>query len=230
METVFQRVMFPRAAGGLVLVLAGAVGFALTAPDSWASLTALLAHLVGLALLYAATHIWMERFGGRLRLAAHASRGARQGCGIALLRIFLIVVLTAGTGIWLWFSAQDLNEIRLLISGGRVASAQIIGRDIVAANDPIGFVDYAYRTSPTSAPQDRFAVAHVAYPRYHIGQSFEVTYASAAPRVHRIGRVDWVYAVRRLLFWLLLLANGAAYLYLPLWLLEFRRRPPGSPA
>ena len=66
---------------------------------------------------------------------------------------------------------------------------------------------------------------HGDYNRYRMGERFEVTYAASAPLVHRIGRVDWLYALGRLAYWLLLLLNGGAYLFFPLWLLEFRRRP-----
>jgi hypothetical protein len=227
MERLFNRALLPRAAAGLLLVVTGAIGFAVTAPDSWIGLAALLAHLSGLVLLYAATRIWMDRFGGRARLAA--TQRPQQGCAVALLRIVLIASMVGAAGFWLWCTVVDLNEMRLLLSGARFATAQVTGKDIVPAKDPTGYIYYSYRVSRTLAPEDRFAVPYPAYPRYRMGQPIEVTYAAGAPRVHRLGRVDWQYALRRLLYWLLFLANGAAYLYLPLWLLEFRRPPPGTP-
>jgi len=218
-----------RAVTGLLLVLAGAIGFAVTAPNSWVGLAALLAHLAGLVLLYAATYIWMEGLGGRARITASPLRRPQQGCAMALLRTLLIATMVVAAGFWLWCSVVDLNEMRLLLSSPRYGTAQVTGRDIVPAGNPIGYIHYSYRVSPTLAPEDRFAAPHIAYPRYPIMQPIEVTYAAAEPRVHRIGRVDWLYALRRLVYWFLLLANGAAYLYLPLWLLEFRRQPPGTP-
>ena len=228
MQSLFYRTVLPRAFCGLALVLLGAISFALTATDSGLTLTAMAAHLCGIALLYSAIHLTMERSGGRLRLAGTEPRPPRSGCAIALLRTLLIVAMVAAGGVWVWSAGVDLNEVRHLVFGGRTATAQVIGRDIVPANAPIGYIHYAYRASPTIAPEDRFPVPHSAYPQYRIGQPFQVTYAAADPRIHRIGRVDWAYGIRRLLYWLLLLANGGAYLYLPLWLLEFRRQRKGA--
>jgi hypothetical protein len=226
--TQFRRVLLPRAAGALILLVAGAVGFGATGPDSWAALVALLVEFGGLVLLYHVVHLWMERMGGRARLAAAASRGAGQGCAIALLRTILIIGLIAAAGFWLWSASVDLNELRLIVTAPRHATAQVIGKELVASGTPIGYVHYAYRVSLTVAPEARFAVRHADYARYRTGDKFDVTYAAAAPAVHRPGRVDWLYAARRACFWLLVLANGAGYLFLPLWLLEFRRRPPAG--
>jgi hypothetical protein len=228
MQNLFNRLILPRAIGSLLLILAGAAAFAATPPDSWAALTALVAHLGGMALLYTALHLWMERLGGRARLVATA-RGVTQGCLIAVVRVIMILIIIAASGFWLWFTAIDLNEMRLILSDPRYTAAQVIGEEIVPAAAPVGYVDYSYRVSRTLAPVGRFAVPHANYPRYTVGDRIDITYAAAAPRVHRAGRVDWWYGLRRLLYWLLVAANGAAYLFLPLWMLEFRRPPPTAP-
>jgi hypothetical protein len=75
------------------------------------------------------------------------------------------------------------------------------------------------------APVDHLVARRGDARTYRIGQRFEVTYAASAPRVHRIGRLDWQFSARRILFWPLLLADAAGYILLPLWLLECRRRP-----
>ena len=164
MQTLFQRALVPRATGGLALILAGAITFALTAPNSWMALASLLAHLGGLLLLYVATRIWMEHFGGRARFAGTALRGPRQGCGVALLRVALITVMVAAAAFWLWCTITDLHEMWLLVAGGRVAIAQVIGRDIVPATAPIGYIHYSYRASPTMAPEDRFRFRDLCIP------------------------------------------------------------------
>jgi len=121
--------------------------------------------------------------------------------------------------------------MRLLLFDPHYTSAQVIGKEIVPGNAVVGYVHYAFRATPTLAPENRFAVPHAQYGRYRVGQSFEVTYAASAPRVYRIGHVTWEFALRRAIYWLLLLANGAAYLLLPLWLLRFRlRTPPRRPS
>lgn len=228
MQNLFTRLILPRAVVSLLLILAGAAAFAVMPPDSGTALTALVAHLGGLALLYSVLQLWMERLGGRTRLAATA-RGVAQGCLIAVVRVVMILAIIVAGGFWLWFSVIDLNEMRLILADPRYTAAQVIGEEIVSAKVPIGYVDYAYRVSRTLAPVGRFAVPHANYPRYAVGDRIDITYAAAAPRVHRTGRVDWRYGLRRLLYWLLIAANGAAYLFLPLWLLEFRRPPPAAP-
>ncbi len=213
-----------RSIGGLMMLVVGAIGFSMTAPDSWIAQIALLIHLAGLALLYTAARRWTDRTAGSDKPPARP-RSTGHGCAIAIFRATLILTMIASAGWWLWFAAIDLNEMRLLVTGGRTATAQFIGKEIVSEQAPIGYVHYAYRVSPTMAPEDRMAVPRADYAGYTIGTRFEVTYAAADPRVHRIGSVGWLAALRRLTYWLLILANGAAYLFLPLWLLELRRRP-----
>jgi hypothetical protein len=211
-----------RAGISLALMLLGALGFALLPSDSWLALFGLLASLGGLALFYRAV-----RFARDSALAgrrSHAAPAGRAYWMMVLARAALVLAMLVGAVAWTWFFGTDMNEVRLLLSSPHYVNAQIIGREIVGDKAAVGFVDYAYRVQPTLAPVDRFAVPHAEYPRFTIGRALEVTYADGAPRVHRIGHITWEYGVRRIVYWLLLLANGAAYLFLPLSLLRVRRR------
>lgn len=223
MNTLLRSDIRPRAIASLALMLLGAAAFALTPQDSWIALTGLLASLGGLALLYRVIRLARVKF-TTPTMDAVESRGIAAGCGFALLRAALILAALVGAITWVWFAANDMNEIRLLLMSPRYTNAQTIGREIVRDSDPVGYVHYAYRVSPTLAPEDRFAVPHGEYKRFWTGLQFEVTYAASAPRVHRVGHVGWDLAVRRTVYWLLLLANGAAYVLLPLWLMRFRKR------
>ena len=93
--------------------------FCRDADRSWLALPGLAAHFVGFLLLYAAIYLWMERFGGRTRMAASAVSHPRQGCGVAILRLILISLMVIAGGAWLWFTCLDLNEVRLLVFDGR---------------------------------------------------------------------------------------------------------------
>ncbi len=223
MQSLLRPDLRNRAFASLALLLLGAIAFALTSQDSWIALTGLLASLAGVALLYRVIRM------GRVKIATPApmegsTRDIAIGLAFALLRTSLILVLIVAAGAWIWFSSSDMNEIRMLLSEPRYTDAQVIGKEIVRDRATIGYVHFAYRVSPTLAPEDRFAVPYSQYSHYRAGLSFEVTYSATAPRVHRVGHVTWELAVRRLIYWLLLLANGAAYLFLPLWLLRFRKR------
>ncbi len=223
MQTLLRNNVLQRAAGSLALMLLGATAFSLTGQESWFALTGLLASLGGLALLYRVIRIARSQAAGSLRFG-QAADAARFGCAFLLLRVLLLLATVAGAGSWLWFAFNDMNEVRMLLGAPRYTDAQVIGREIVRKDAAVGYVHYAYRVSPTLAPEDRFAVPHDQYGRYLTGSSLEVTYAAAAPRAHRIGHLAWEFGVRRALYWLLLLANGAAYLFLPLWLLRVRRK------
>ena len=227
MQTVFHRALVLQAVSGLVLVIAASAVFSSNSFDSWTALTALLVHFGGLVLLYSAVRVWMVRFGGRKLLVGDGQRSVTSGCLLALVRFVLIMAIVAASGIWLWFSAVDLNEIRMLVTDGRPGRATVVGRDIMPAKAPVGYVNYSYRVTPTVAPVGKFAVVARDIPSYWTGRQIDITYAAPAPSVHRLGRVDWLYGLRRLCYWLLLLANGEAYLFLPLWLLEFRRGKTG---
>ena len=224
MTTLLPRELLNRAAVSLVLLLAGSAGFALTAQDSWIALTALLASLGGLALLYGVIRRVRERFTGRARSNA-ARTTVAAGCANTVGRAVLILVLGIAAIAWVWFAASDMNEVRMLAVDPRFTQAQVIGKELVDRGVPTGYVHYAYRVTPSLAPEDRFAVPYSTYKRYWTGASIAVTYAAAAPRIHRIGHITGEYAIRRALYWLLLLGNGAAFLFLPLWLLQMQRRP-----
>lgn len=202
---------------GLALLLGGAALAAFSPLNSWLFLLSLVLHLGGLICLYSASALWMKRF-------SRPPRGVENGgCGIALLRMLFIVLLLGGAGVWLWSAGVDMNEMRLLLVDGRHTNAQVIGHEIVPKGAVIGYVDYAYRATPTRSIQDRFPVPYSDYAAYRMGQPLRVTYAAGSPQVHRLGDTDWVFALIRLLYWLLLLLNGAGWLLFPLWLLEFRR-------
>jgi len=200
----------------------GALAFALTPSDSWLALFGLLVSLAGLTLLTRVIRLARDpAYGGRH--VGHAPTG-RVYWTIVIVRVFLFLAMAIGAIAWLWYFGTDMNEVRLLLSSPRYVDAQIIGREIVPDRSSVGYVDYAYRVQPTLAPVDRFAVAHSDYPKFTIGTPLEVTYAASAPRVHRVGHITWEYAVRRTLYWLLLLVTGAAYLLLPLRLLPLKRQ------
>jgi len=231
MLTPYHRALICSGAGGALLLIASAAIFASTPQDSWPALIALLASACGIGLLFNAIRIWIRKISERASRSAK-SRSIQQGCAIAFIRFALILVSIVAAGCWIWYMISDLNEIRQLLSGPQITSAQVIGKELVSPAAPIGYVHYSYRVSRTLAPFDRFAVAHSDYNRYHVGQAFTVTYAASNPRIHRIGRVDWSFALRRLLYWCLVFLNSAGFLLLPLWVLEYYRQPrvrPGSP-
>lgn len=206
-----------------MLLAGGALCFAWAPRESWGACAALLTHLAGLLVLYFVGSRWLKRVQAARSRPSSQSR-APHGCAVALLRAGLILALVGWTGFALWSAAIQTNEMFLLLTGGRTVDAQVIGKEIVENKAPVGYVNYSYRVSRTIAPVSRFAVPHAAYPRYRVGQRLTVTYAVAAPGVHRLGQVDWPYALRNLLYLALIYANGAAYFFLPLRLLEYRRR------
>jgi hypothetical protein len=228
MLTPYYRALILNAAGGALLLIASAAIFASTAQDSWFALVALLMSACGIALLSYAIRMWIQKIGDRGAQRAKA-RSIQQGCALAIIRFGLIVVTIVAAGCWLWFMISDLNEVRMLLSSPVVTSAQVIGKDLVRPEAPIGYVHYSYRVTSTLAPEDRFAIAHSEYNRYRAGQAFTLTYASVNPRVHRIGQVDWSFALRRLVYWSLVFLNSAGFLLMPLWVLEYYRQPRDAP-
>lgn len=216
------------AASGALLVFAGAAACVAAPSNTWLTVVGLLGNLTGIALLYRATHLWMNWPGRRARFAQRSTSALRPGIGPAIIRVALIIAMAAATLVWLWNAAVETNELRLLVFEGKTARAQIIGHDIVPKSAPVGYVHYAFRVSPTLAIEDRFAVPHRSYADYTVGQSFLVTYATAAPHIHRVGGVAGLLLAQRICYWLLLLAIALAYLYFPLWFMEFRRPAAGS--
>jgi hypothetical protein len=227
MLTTYRRALIQSAVGGAFCLLFAAAVFANTGQDTWYGLFALFASACGIALLFNAIRLWVQKIGERSARQDN-ERTVQQGCILAFLRFLLILIMILAAGCWLWFSLSDLNDLRLLISGPVIAQATVIGNELVRPEAAIGYVHYSYRVTGTLAPEDRFAVPHSQYTRYYTGQQFPVTYSASDPRVHRIGQVDWSYVVRRLLYWCLVFVNSAGFLLLPLWVLEYYRRPPDS--
>ena len=223
MQTTFYRILFLRVVAGLALILLGAALFTLTAPDSWRGLTALLASLGGLALLYGVVRLWRERFGDRSPHIQFAAEDQRVWVW-TLLRVGVVVLMVVAAGFWTWCAAVDMNEVRLLLSDPHYGTAQVVGKEIVRNGAVVGYIHYSYRVTPTLAPESRFAVARSDYAHYRIGAPLDITYANSAPRVHRLTRTTWEYGLRRALYWLLLLTNGAAYFMLPYGLIRRRER------
>ena len=220
MQKRVSRALLRRAGASLALTMAGAGIFALTAPGSWLACGALLASLCGLALLYDAVRSWRRQMAAQS--AGPVPSRAAPAWLFPALRITNVVIAFAAAAAWLWAAGSDLNEMRLILSAPRYTAAQVIGRELMPRRSTFGYVHYAYRVTGSLAPESRFAVPLADYDRYRAGRSFDVTYAGGAPPVHRMGRIGWEYGLRRFVTWLLLLANGAGYLLLPLWALKPR--------
>jgi len=203
-----------------ILILGGLAAFTLTPPDGWTGLIGLSAFLFGIAGLFGLMRQWRNLYGKR---RATALLNVRLKWIRILMRVAAVIIMAIGAIAWIWSAAIDLREVCLLAADPHYARAQITGRELVKRRAPIGYVHYAYRVTSTLAPEDRFAVAFSDYPKYRVGMAFEITYAGAEPRIHRLGHIVWEYAIRRALYWLLLLCTGVAAGFFSLWLLTTAR-------
>ena len=143
--------------------------------------------------------------------------------GVALLRLILIVLLVAGAGAWLYFAGVDMNEVRQLAADGRTAT----GRSSAGI---LSFVKGSYRL-------------HSLRVSHHADRGSRGSICRTAPRLRAVSHRREVHCNlrRRRLSraqdrtrGLVVCAEtssllapaacgGGAYLFMPLWLLEFRR-------
>ena len=130
------------------------------------------------------------------------------------------MILIAGLGFWCWGAGTDLKEIFQILSRPKNVMAQVV----VNTNAPSGFVSFSFRATSKIAPVGKFQVNPGNYKKFFTGSLVPISYFEGDPFVYRVGKVDLQRLLLRVVFWILLLANGAAYLLLPLWILEFRRK------
>ena len=215
-----------RIGGSLSLLISSATLIFFASQDSAPLLAGLLLHFGGVVALYFTISLWMKLFRKPVAADSFAQRKlVGRNPFVGLLRIFLILILIAGFSFWCWGAGSDVKEICQILSRPKNVSAQVI----VNTNAPSGYVSFSFRASPNIAPVGRFQVNYENYKKFFTGSLIPVSYYNNDPFIYRVGKVDFQRLLIRVVFWLLLLANGGAYLVLPLWILEFRRKTALSP-
>lgn len=186
-------------------------------------LTGLAIHFCGLAGLYYSITLWMQRFRKPVQeVSASEKRLVGRNPGIGLIRLGSILALIAGFCLWFWGAGSDLTGLCQILLHPKVVDAQVI----ISPNTTPGFVNYSFRATPKLAPVGRFQISPLEYQKYRTGTRISITYFEGDPHIHRIGKVDFWRFLLQVIYWSLMLANGVAYLALPLWILEFRRPAP----
>ena len=208
--------------GGSLSLLISSATLILNAPqDSAPLLAGLLLHFGGVIALYFAISFWVKLFRKPEKEIPSAQRNlVGRNPFVGVLRVLLILTLIVGLSFWCWGAGSDVKEICQILSRPKNVNAQVI----VNTNAPSGYVSFSFRASPKIAPVGRFQVNEGNYKKFFTGSLIPISYFESDPFVYRVGKVDLNRLLLRIVFWLLLLANGGAYLVLPLWILEFRRK------
>ncbi len=207
----------------IALLFVGIVIIIVSAIESPLLLLGLTIHLFGLAGLYYSITLWMQRFRKPVQeVSASEKRLVGRNPGIGLIRLGSILALVIGFCLWCWGAGSDLSGLCQILMRPSVVDAQAI----ISPNTTPGFVNYSFRATSKLAPVGRFQVSPLDYQKYRTGRRILVTYFEGDPHIHRIGKVDFWRLLLQMIYWFLMLANGTAYLALPLWILEFRRPAP----
>lgn len=212
-------------------MVAGLLSAIMTTAHSYWYLLGLAIHLCGLGCCYQAYLVWSKWKKSENPLTLNSSAIQQNGnaleppksqlalkVGRLALRAVLVFLLCA----IVWFAVSDITETTEMYFRGRVTDATVIGRDIVGANAKTDSIHYAYRIGHEPEIVDHFNSPHTFERKYWTGYPLKVTYLPGSPRVHRLGTVDTLALVQRLLFWLLLSFNGCALLGIPLSIIDDR--------
>ena len=207
----------------IALLFSGVALILVSSIESPLALLGLLIHFFGLMGIYFAISQWMKMFRKPVPDVSEAElKLIGRNPGIGLIRLGSILALVIGCGLWIWGAGVDIKELCQLLLNPRVANAQAI----ISPNTAPGFVNYSFRANSKVAPVGRFQVPPTEYAKYKTGRLISITYYDPDPRIHRIGAVTFGRLLFQIFYWAALFANGAAYLALPLWILEYRRPKP----